>query len=70
MLHNKNVARNLWEEAFNTTCHTINTVYFKLGTKKTPYELWMGRKPNVKYFKIFGRKNVGKFDVGKFDSKR
>ena len=45
-------------------------MYFRIGTKKTPYELWKGRKPNVKYFKIFGstcfilkdRENVGKFD--------
>ena len=45
-------------------------MYFKPGTKKTPSELWKGRKPNVKYFIIFGstcfilkdRKNVGKFD--------
>ena len=70
MLHNKDVARNLWGEAVNTTCHTVNRVYFKPGTKKTPYELWKGRKPDVKYFRIFGstcfilkdRENVGKFD--------
>ena len=70
MLHNKNVARNFWGEAINTACHTVNRVYFRPGTKKTPYELWKGRKPNVKYFKIFGstcfifkdRENVGKFD--------
>ena len=45
-------------------------MYFRLGTKKTPYKLWKGRKPNVKYFRIFGstcfilkdRENVGKFD--------
>ena len=45
-------------------------MYFRLGTKKTPYELWKGRKPNVKYFRIFGntcfilkdRENVKKFD--------
>ena len=45
-------------------------MYFRPGTKKTPYELWKGRKPNVKYFRIFGsncfilkdRENVGKFD--------
>ena len=54
MLHNKDVARNLWGEAVNTVCHTVNRVYFRLGTKKTPYELWKGRKPNVKYFRIFG----------------
>ena len=70
MLHNKDVARNLWGEAINTACHMVNRVYFRLGTKKTSYELWKGRKPNVKYFRIFGstcfmikdRKNVGKID--------
>ena len=70
MLYNKDVARNLWGEAVNTACHTVNRVYFRPGTKKIPYELWKGRKPNVKYFRIFGstcfilkdRENVGKFD--------
>ena len=70
MLYNKNMARNLWGEAVNTACHTVNRVYFRPGTKKTPYELWKSRKPNVKYFRIFGstcfilkdRENVGKFD--------
>ena len=70
MLHNKEVARNLWGEAVNTACHTVNRMYFRPGTKKIPYELWKGRNPNVKYFRIFGntcfilkdRKNVGKFD--------
>ena len=45
-------------------------MYFRPGTKKTLYELWKGRKPNVKYFRIFGstcfilkdRENVEKFD--------
>ena len=70
MLHNRNVAKDLWGEAVNTSCHIVNLVHFKLGTKKTPYELWKGRKPNVKYFRIFGstyfilkdRESVGKFD--------
>ena len=53
MLHNKDVARNLWGEAINTVCHTVNRVYFRPGTKKIPYELWKGRKPNVKYFRTF-----------------
>ena len=75
MLHNKDVARNLWGEAVNTACHTITRVYFKLDTKKTPHELWKGRKPNIKYFRIFGstcfilkdRKNVGKFDFQSYE---
>ena len=70
MLYNKNMTRNLWGEVVNTVCQMVNRVYFRPGTKKTPYELWKGRKPNVKYFKIFGstcfilkdRENVGKFD--------
>ena len=65
------MARNLWGEAVKTACHTVNRVYFRPDTKKTPYELWQGRKPNVKYFRIFGstyfilkdRENVGKFDT-------
>ena len=52
MLNNKDVARNLWGEAVNSSCHTVNRVYFRLGTKKTPCEIWKGRKPNVKYFRI------------------
>ena len=64
------MTRNLWGEAVNTDCHTVNRVYFRPSTKKTPYELWNGRKPNVKYFRIFrstcfllkDRENVGKFD--------
>ena len=52
-LYSKDVARNLWEEAINTACHTVNRVYFRPGTKKTPYELWKRKKPNVKYFRIF-----------------
>ena len=54
MLYNKDVARNLWGEAVNTACHMVNRVYFRPSTKKIPYELWKGRKPNVKYFRIFG----------------
>ena len=70
MLYNKDLARNLWGEAVNTACYTVNKVYFRPGTKKTPYESWKGRKLNVKYFRIFGstyfilkdKENVGKFD--------
>ena len=70
MLHNKDVVRNLWGEAVITVCHTVNRVYFRPGTKNTPYELCKGRKLNVKYFRIFGstcfilndRENVEKFD--------
>ena len=41
--------------------------------KKTPYELFKGRKPNISYFHPFGCKcfvlNNGKDNLGKFDAK-
>ena len=71
MLHNKKLPKSLWGEAVNTACHTLNRVYFKPNSKKTLYELWRGKKPAVKYFRIFGsdcyilrdRENLEKFDV-------
>ena len=55
----------------NTSCHIGNRIYFRVGTKKTAYEIWNGKKPKVKYFRVFGRKyyilndqeNLGKFDA-------
>ena len=46
-------------------------MYFRFDSKKTPYELWKGKKPIVKYFRIFGtdcyilrdRENLEKFDA-------
>ena len=46
-------------------------MYFRPNFKKTPYELWRGKKPVVKYFRIFGsdcyilhhRENLEKFDA-------
>ena len=41
--------------------------------KKTPYEVFKGRKPNISRFKYFGCKcfvlNNGKDNLGKFDGK-
>ena len=53
----------------NTSCHIGNRIFFRVGTKKTAYEIWNGKKPRVKYFQVFGskcyilnnRENLGKF---------
>ena len=71
MLHNKKLPKSFWGEAVNIACHTLNWVYFRHDFKKTPYELWRGKKPVVKYFRIFGndcyilrdRENLEKFDA-------
>ena len=54
MLHNKKLSKSFWEEVVNTACHTLNQVFFRPDFKKTLYELWRGKKPVVKYFRIFG----------------
>jgi hypothetical protein len=71
MIHSqKNLAQHFWGEAINIACHIINRVYLRPETSKTPYEMWRGNKPTVKYVHTFGsicyilrdRENLGKFD--------
>ncbi|KAL0559124.1 hypothetical protein IC582_003714 [Cucumis melo] len=54
MIHTKNVPLCFWAEAINTVCHIHNRVTIRTGTTVTLYELWKERKPNVKYFHVFG----------------
>ena len=71
MLHNKKLPKSFWGEVVNTACHTFNRAYFRLDSKKSPYEFWRGKKLVVKYFRIFGddcyilrdRENLEKFDA-------
>ncbi|XP_022891908.1 uncharacterized protein LOC111406762 [Olea europaea var. sylvestris] len=51
MLPGKDLAMHFWDEAINTTCHIVNRVYLRPKSNKTPYEIWKGKKPNVKYFR-------------------
>jgi hypothetical protein len=43
-------------EAINTACYSINQLYLHRILKKTSYELLIGKKPNVSYFRVFGSK--------------
>ena len=71
MINNKSMSKSFWGEAVSIACHTLNRVYFRPNTKKTPYELWRGKKPGLKYFRVFGsdyyilrdRENLEKFDA-------
>lgn len=56
MLHTKNLPCYFWAEAMSITCHIHIRVTIRSGTNTTQYELWKGRKPNVKYFYVFGSK--------------
>ncbi|WVZ92678.1 hypothetical protein U9M48_038724 [Paspalum notatum var. saurae] len=77
MLDDYGTSEDFWAEAINTACHASNRVYLHRLLGKTPYELLIGRKPNISYFRVFGckcfiykKKRLGKFekrcDVGFF----
>ena len=56
MLSEYNVLDSFWAEAINTACHASNRLYCHRIFNKTPYELLIGRKPNISYFQVFGCK--------------
>ncbi|WVZ51797.1 hypothetical protein U9M48_002907 [Paspalum notatum var. saurae] len=77
MLDDYGTLEDFWVEAINTACNASNRVYLHWLLGKTPYELLIGRKPNISYFRVFGckcfiykKKRLGKFekpcDVGFF----
>ena len=67
----KNLALKYWREFVSTTIYTLNLVQVKKGTHSTPFELWYGYSPNVKYFKVFWSKFyiLKDFRNGKLDAK-
>nr|GFA73381.1 retrovirus-related Pol polyprotein from transposon TNT 1-94 [Tanacetum cinerariifolium] len=54
MLTFANLASFLWAEAITTTCFTLNRSIIHKRFDKTPYELINKRKPNIKFFRVFG----------------
>jgi hypothetical protein len=56
MLEEYKTSNRFWDEAINTACYSINRLYLHRILKKTSYELITGKKPNVSYFHVFGRK--------------
>jgi hypothetical protein len=56
MLDEYKTPDRFWDEAINTACYSINRLYLHRILKKTSYELFTGKKPNVSYFRVFGGK--------------
>jgi transposase InsO family protein len=56
MLDEYKTPNRFWAEAINTACYSINRLYLHRILKKTSYRLLTGKKPNVSYFRVFGRK--------------
>ncbi|CAL9159627.1 unnamed protein product [Musa hybrid cultivar] len=52
-LHAKNLCKVLWAESMTCATYIINRTSVSPINLKSPYELMLGEKPNVKYFIIF-----------------
>nr|GEU49821.1 ribonuclease H-like domain-containing protein [Tanacetum cinerariifolium] len=71
MLADAKLHVTFWAEAVNTACYVQNRVLVKKSQNKTPYELFNGRTPVIRFLKPFGRHvmilntldNLGKFDA-------
>ena len=73
MLSESSLPKYFWADAVSTSCYVMNRVLIRPILKKTPYELFNGRKPNINHLKVFGYScfvlNNGKKNLGKFDEK-
>ena len=73
MLNENQSFQVFWVDTISTACYISNRAYIRKNLKKTSYELYKGRKPNLSHLHIFGCKcfvhNNGKDNLGKFDSK-
>jgi len=73
MLSESSLPKYFWADAVSTVCYVMNKVLIRPILKKTPYELFNGRKPNISHLKVFKCKcyvlNNGKESLGKFDEK-
>ncbi|KAJ9546922.1 hypothetical protein OSB04_019465 [Centaurea solstitialis] len=71
MIAHSGVPPSLWAEAVSTACYTQNRTLIIKRTGKTAYEMVNKRKPNIKFFRVFGcvcyllnnRDDLGKFDA-------
>ncbi|KMQ86814.1 retrovirus-related pol polyprotein from transposon tnt 1-94 [Lasius niger] len=54
IIHAKGFELRFWAEAANTAVHVLNCTGTSSVKGLTPYELWHGRKPDIRHLKIFG----------------
>ena len=59
-----------WSEAARASVNILNKAHVRVNSDKTPYELWYGKSPTVKHFKVFGSRCFIKNNdekLGKFE---
>jgi hypothetical protein len=71
MLNDEKLSDGYWREVVSIVVYILNRGKIGINSNKTHYELWFGRAPSIKYFRVFGSKcyikrldeNLGKFDA-------
>ncbi|GJU09443.1 retrovirus-related pol polyprotein from transposon TNT 1-94 [Tanacetum coccineum] len=72
MLADSKLPITFWAEAVNTACYVQNRVLVTKPHNKTPYELFLGRKPALGFMRPFGYLVIISYTIdhlGKFDGK-
>jgi len=54
LLSESSLPKYFWVDVVRTSCYVMNRVFISPILKKTPYELFNGRKPNISHLKVFG----------------
>ncbi|KAJ9544131.1 hypothetical protein OSB04_023838 [Centaurea solstitialis] len=70
MLNASGLPLTFWAEAVYAACYNQNRSLVVKGSEKTPYQLLYNKRPNIKFFHVFGckcyvlndREPLGKFD--------
>lgn len=66
MLEESGLPKSFWAEAVATANHVRNRCVTKILGKKTPHEMWTGKRPNVNHLQKFG---VGAYVLDKTPNK-
>jgi hypothetical protein len=54
-LFSANMSQGFWPYMVKTTAYLINCSPTTMLNNKTPYEAWMGKRPNIKNLQMFGK---------------
>jgi len=73
MLNESDLPKYFFADAIYIASYVLNRTLIRPILKKTPYELYKGRKPSISHLRVFSCKcfilNNGKNNLGKFDPK-
>ena len=53
LLYEKDLPKQFWAEAINTSVYLLNMLPTRVLSGKTPFEEWYGFKPSVNYLKEY-----------------